>query len=56
MVPIIKGMKTHLVHLVNSVSLRLSLSLYLNLRSVARVQGLDQDVNVDDDKMLMMIR
>ena len=51
MVPIIKGMKTHLVHLVNSVPL----SLNLNLRSVARVQGLDQDVNVDDDKMLMMI-
>ena len=48
MVPIIKGMKTHLVHLVNSVPLSLS----LNLRSVARVQGLDQDVNVDDDKMI----
>ena len=29
--------------------LRLSLSLNLNLRSVARVKGLDQDVNVDDD-------
>ena len=29
--------------------LRLSLPLYLNLRSVARVKGLDQDANVDDD-------